>query len=57
MIAFPLVYAVYLGVAEAARERALALAGKRKADATLPTLVGEMERELLVARLGHRHMI
>jgi acyl-CoA dehydrogenase len=57
MLAFPLVYAVYLGVAEAARERALALAGKRKADPALPTLIGEMERELLVARLAHRHML
>jgi len=56
MIAVPLIYAVYLGIAEAARDRALELA-RRKADPGLPYLVGEMERELLAARLAHRHMM
>lgn len=57
MIAFPLVYGVYLGVAEAARERALVLARTRRADEAMIALIGEMDRELLAARLAHRHMM
>ena len=57
MIAFPLIYGVYLGVAEAARDRALELAKGRRADASMPSMVGEMERELLAARLAHRHLV
>lgn len=57
MIAFPLIYAVYLGIAEAARDRALLMARRRLTDAGLPYLIGEMERELLMARLAHDHMI
>lgn len=57
MIALPLIYSVYLGVAEAARGRALAMAERRKGDPGLPYVVGEMERQLLAARLAHRHML
>lgn len=57
MLAIPLIYGVYLGIAEAARDRALELARGRAGDPVLPYLVGEMERELLVARLSHRHML
>ncbi len=58
MIALPIIYAVYLGIAEAARDRALALTGtKRSADADMPLLVGEMENELAVARLAHADMV
>jgi acyl-CoA dehydrogenase len=56
-IAFPLVYSVYLGVAEAARELALREAGRRRADATVQALVGEMDNELTAARLAVRHMM
>src|SRR5262249_13792006 len=57
MIPLPLVYAVYLGVAEAARDAALASARKRPDDPGLPQLVGEMENELAVARMAHRDMV
>ncbi len=57
MVAIPLIYSVYLGVAEAARDRALALAARRKDDPGLPYAIGAMDRELLAARLAHRRMI
>ena len=53
MLAFPLIYAVYLGVAEAARERALALVRKRRPDEHLLQAVGEMENQLESARAAH----
>jgi alkylation response protein AidB-like acyl-CoA dehydrogenase len=56
-IALPLIYAVYLGVAEAARALALDAAMKRRDDPTVQRLVGEMENELTAARLAHRHML
>jgi indole-3-acetate monooxygenase len=56
-VAFPLIYSVYLGVAEAAREIALREAGRRRHDATVQALVGEMDNELTTARLAVRHMI
>jgi acyl-CoA dehydrogenase len=57
MIAFPLIYSAYLGVAEGAREKALEAARKRPAGGPLDLLVGEMENELLAARLAHRRMV
>jgi acyl-CoA dehydrogenase len=56
-IAFPLIYSVYLGVAEAAREIAVREAGRRRQDQAVQTLVGEMENELASTRLAVRHMI
>jgi acyl-CoA dehydrogenase len=53
MIALPLVYAVYLGVAQAARERALEMVRKRKPDDALLQQVGEMENQLALAELAH----
>lgn len=53
MLALPLVYAVYLGVAEAARERALAMVRKRRPDEHLLQAVGEMENQLELARVAH----
>jgi alkylation response protein AidB-like acyl-CoA dehydrogenase len=53
MLALPLVYAVYLGVAEAARERALALVRRRRSDSHLLQLVGELENRLAAARVAH----
>lgn len=53
MIALPLVYAVYLGVAEAARERALALVRRRRSDVHLLQLVGELENRIAAARYAH----
>jgi alkylation response protein AidB-like acyl-CoA dehydrogenase len=56
-IAFPLVYSVYLGVAEAARDIAVREAGRRRHDPNVQTLVGEMENELAAARITVGHMI
>ena len=56
-IAFPLIYSVYLGVAEAAREIAVRAAGRRREDPTVQALVGEMENELANTRLVVGHMI
>jgi alkylation response protein AidB-like acyl-CoA dehydrogenase len=56
-IAFPLIYSVYLGVAEAAREIALREAARRRQDPGVQGAVGEMDNELTVARLAVRHMI
>ena len=57
MIPLPLVYAVYLGIAEAAYDVALASARKRFADHGLPYLVGEMHNDLALARVAHRDMV
>jgi alkylation response protein AidB-like acyl-CoA dehydrogenase len=57
MIPLPLVYAVYLGVAEAARDAALTAARKRRDDPGLAYLVGEMENDLASARMVHRDMV
>jgi acyl-CoA dehydrogenase len=53
MLALPIVYSVYLGVAEAARARALALVRKRRPDEHLPQAVGEMENQVESARIAH----
>jgi acyl-CoA dehydrogenase len=57
LIALPLIYAVYVGVAEAARDRALALARPRAQDPDVPMLVGEMETELASARIALRALV
>ncbi len=57
MIAFALIYAAYLGVAEGARNKALEMAKKRPNDPLLAQNVGELENRLLAARLAHRRMI
>ncbi len=56
-IALPLIYSVYVGVAEAARALALEVATKRRDDPTIQRLVGQMENELTAARLALRHML
>jgi acyl-CoA dehydrogenase len=55
MMAMPLVYSVYLGVAEAARDAALQAAKRRlqrSADPATPYLVGELENALITAQLA-----
>ncbi|HSV01416.1 MAG TPA: acyl-CoA dehydrogenase family protein, partial [Roseiarcus sp.] len=54
-IAFPLIYAVYLGVAESARDIAIDIA-KRKPEPDL-ALAGRMDTELRAAQLAHRWML
>ena len=56
-LAFPLIYAVYLGVAESARDIALdMLRDKAKSDQSI-ILIGRMETELRAAQMAHRWML
>jgi alkylation response protein AidB-like acyl-CoA dehydrogenase len=57
MLALPLIYAVYVGIAEAARALAIRQAAGRRHDAGTQELVGRMENELATARMGLRQMI
>jgi alkylation response protein AidB-like acyl-CoA dehydrogenase len=56
-IAFPLIYAVYLGVAENAREIAVGMARKKRQTPHALRLAGEMDTALRAAQLAHRWMI
>jgi alkylation response protein AidB-like acyl-CoA dehydrogenase len=56
-IAFPLVYSVYVGVAESARDIAIGLAKKRRPDRNVMTLVGEMETSLRAAQMARQSML
>jgi alkylation response protein AidB-like acyl-CoA dehydrogenase len=55
--ALPLIYATYVGVAEAAREIAVREAARRRDDATTQELVGAMDTDLAAARMALRSMI
>jgi acyl-CoA dehydrogenase len=57
MIAFPMIYAAYVGVAEGARDKALELAKGRPADPGLIATIGQMENTLLTARTLHERML
>jgi len=57
LVALPVFYAAYLGVAENARNLALKLAAPKKNDPLLPLLVGEMENHLVTAQLAHASMV
>ena len=56
-IAFAFVYAAYIGVAEQAAADALAMARKRRPNTQTALLAGELENELLAARLAHKRMV
>ncbi|HEY7550803.1 MAG TPA: acyl-CoA dehydrogenase family protein [Hyphomicrobiaceae bacterium] len=56
-VAFPLVYAVYLGVAESARDLAVQLAKRKQPGRHTVDLAGRMETELAGARLAHESML
>ena len=56
-VAFPLIYAAYLGVAESARDIAVDLARKKPANPHATSLAGRMDTSLRAAQLAHRHMI
>ncbi|MGR3464947.1 acyl-CoA dehydrogenase family protein [Limimaricola sp.] len=56
-VAFPLIYAVYLGVAERARDLGLGIAARRSGSARLRDRAGRMETALAAARMAHRHMV
>lgn len=55
--AFPLIYAVYLGVAEHARDLAIDLARRKPPTSYSLELAGRMETALRAARLAHRWML
>lgn len=57
IIAFPLIYAAYLGVAESARNIAIELAKKKPASPYAVSLAGRMDTSLRAAQLAHRHMV
>jgi len=56
-IAIPLIYSVYLGVAEKARDTALELASRKREDAETRLNVGEMENALRATRLAVTEML
>ncbi len=56
-MAFPLVYAIYLGVAESARDIAIGLAKRRPPNHHVIELAGRMETELAGARFAHQSML
>ena len=56
-IAFPLIYAAYLGVAESARDIAIDLAKKKGDSNHLLRLAGQMDTTLRAAQLAHGWML
>ncbi|UVC11833.1 acyl-CoA/acyl-ACP dehydrogenase [Rhizobium sp. TH2] len=56
-VAFPLIYAVYLGIAESARDIAIDLARKKPASDHATSLAGRMDTSLRAAQLAHRWML
>jgi alkylation response protein AidB-like acyl-CoA dehydrogenase len=57
LVALPVFYSAYLGVAEGARDRALQLAQRRRDDVLVTVSVGEMENQLVTAQLAHASMV
>jgi alkylation response protein AidB-like acyl-CoA dehydrogenase len=57
MISMPLIYSVYLGVAESARDIALSLAKQKQATRHVLELAGRMDTELTAARLAYESMM
>jgi alkylation response protein AidB-like acyl-CoA dehydrogenase len=55
--AFPLIYSVYLGVAESARNIATGLAKRKQPTHHTLNLAGRMDTELTAARLAHESML
>ena len=56
-IAIPLIYAVYTGLAEAARDRAIVIETARPEARRSPRLAGELEMRLHATRLAHHDMV
>jgi alkylation response protein AidB-like acyl-CoA dehydrogenase len=57
MLAFPLIYSAYLGVAEGARAKALQIARSKADDGNLTYLVGEMENAFAAAEMAVEQLI
>jgi indole-3-acetate monooxygenase len=56
-IALPLIYSVYVGVAESARDIALSLARRKQSDHNTIQLAGRMDTELAGARMARQAML
>jgi alkylation response protein AidB-like acyl-CoA dehydrogenase len=56
MIALPLILGCYVGVAEAMRDRAIAMVTKGSENPDIFDIVGAMDTELASARIAHRDM-
>jgi alkylation response protein AidB-like acyl-CoA dehydrogenase len=56
-IAFPLIYSVYVGVAERARDIAIGVAKRKQPNLHTITIAGRMETELAAARLAVESML
>lgn len=56
-IAFAMIYAAYAGLAQAARDRAMAVAAARAPDSRVAILAGALENELLSCRLAHARAV
>ena len=56
MVAFPLIYSVYAGIAEAARNIAVATAAKKR-QAEIVEAVGRLDTEFAATRIAHESMI
>lgn len=57
MIAMPLVYSVYAGIADGIRETALKLAQKKRSDQTMLMAVGEMENAYAALNLAYDALV
>jgi alkylation response protein AidB-like acyl-CoA dehydrogenase len=57
MVAIPCIYSVYLGIAQAARDRALALAQRRRQTARVLDLAGALHNEVRAAELVQADML
>ena len=57
MVAIPVFYGAYLGVAEGARALAIAMAGRKKQDLATQMTLAEMENELVTAQLAHASLV
>ena len=57
LVAFPLIYSVYRGVAEKLREETLRLAARRRDDADTQLQIGAMETALAAAVAAHEQML
>lgn len=56
-MALPLIYSVYLGIAESARDIAIGLAAKRFASSHVIEMAGRMDTHLRAAQMAHRMMV
>jgi len=57
LLAFPLIYSAYVGVAEGARAKALEVARRRSADEGLTVMVGELENAFYALEANYERMV